>query len=492
MRQQISPKPLSPIAARSVDKRPAHDVEPERDAGLRGLSFGDGQDKQQTQLRSAYGGLSQIQAAGRGFRRSPVRGKTPANTNDESVASPVQFDPIQSSLSTPAEDLGAYCSVEEEPVSPPTEAVCADTGESDALDNRFERIVGNAIDAAIPDKGMAVSTKATARIRKPGPVDTEAIFEVSGSAERTDDGVEFKARASIGAKAGLNVFFGKVYAAVEGFGTLESKGDSAEESVRLLSLGLERKVAEISKDAADFIWGGEFATEAIRQMDENDQVEAALGIEGSVGGTTKVGKQKAELEVGVSEKNGTRYTANGGKLEETDTKITSLFLNSTVGNWDCELLANREKEGDTIVEEELDVSAQGTIDLLKASSAEKLGGEIAGKVGSIAKKLKEMVNGESGAQSDSTIQQVSSVLGLVEDLSPAAYVAKDKALPALKSRQLIDKAELKYKANLKASSIDKWIPTLKLSMIESIVSGKESAPFQLELEKELTLLEVEF
>jgi len=188
-------------------------------------------------------------------------------------------------------------------------------GEVKSLDSKFSRTAGRVVDSMLPNAG----DKAKVQINVNVPIDASGTvrvaFEFVAECERDDKGV--KGRIQIGggvsAKKEIDLYFmsAEVFAQAMVFGYMETYGDSATEMFDLMLLGIQQRVAGVSKPLANAVFNAQQMQNIVKNMDKDDYAESGLGVALSAGAGAGGGSKPREATAGVAASTGTRLSSNG-------------------------------------------------------------------------------------------------------------------------------------------------------------------------------------
>lgn len=164
-----------------------------------------------------------------------------------------------------------------------------DLGELDSLGKKFQKRAGGLADKCAPEPGRTGRMTVFVNVPVAAGGLVKVSFKFMGQVVRGEDGhLTMKLQVGGGVTAGkkIELYFATVnaFAAAQVFGYVEAKGDSGEECLRLIALGLHTRLSKANKKVANAVFGAETIKAAIAQLDDDDYVETGLGLEAAIGG----------------------------------------------------------------------------------------------------------------------------------------------------------------------------------------------------------------
>ncbi len=211
-----------------------------------------------------------------------------------------------------------------------------DLGEVDGLGKKFQKRAGSLAEKCAPENGRTGRMTVFVNVPVAAGGMVKVSFKFMGQVSRGDDGhVTMKLQVGGGVTAGkkIDLYFATVdaFAAAQVFGYVEAKGESGEECMRLIALGLHNRLSKASKRIANAVFGPETIQAALDEMDEDDYVETGLGLEAVVGGGGEIAPDiGAGGWMGGSKQKGERLSkGEGGELKSDKMDALSLSL----GTW---------------------------------------------------------------------------------------------------------------------------------------------------------------
>jgi hypothetical protein len=273
------------------------------------------------------------------------------------------------------------------------------------------------------------------------------------------------------------------------FGYLEAQGDTGEEVFRFLSYALYHRVAQVSTDAADYVWGRRFRSRTRRMMDENDYVESGLGAEFSAGISADGGNQA--VAAGVRGSTGTRITSAG----EQSVSMFAGKLAITSAPWGGELQVQLTGgEGNESGEISISVARQANLldfaSVLEDGSIQTL---MIDWVAGILAMGQSLLSRTSGAQAQSLGRRVGAIAGMVRDGSLGMNIGEAAALRAmggaLRSLSSVNMGQkLTVKLGVKPDEVGFESELERTSQIE--FGANDRAPVYVNLESSTRILKI--
>lgn len=305
------------------------------------------------------------------------------------------------------------------------QAAVRNLGEISSFGDAFYSRAGAVLDALLPDQGD--KGKVQININLPVNANVRVSFRFVCEGERSASGVKARIEVGAGVTATVDLWVAEAFAQAMAFGYLEAQGDTGEEVFRFMSLALYERVASVSADAADYVWGRSFRRRSQRMMDGDNYVESGLGVELSAGLSADGGDQ--QVGAGVRASSGTRISAAGtqsvsmlsGKLAVTSSPWSgevALQLSGGEGNESGQLSFSLAR--DTDITSFASVLEDGSIQTLMLDWA-------AGVVSSASR----LISRTSGAQSQSLARRVGAIAGLVRSNSLGLNIGSAAALRGL-------------------------------------------------------------
>lgn len=186
-----------------------------------------------------------------------------------------------------------------------------DLGKMEALDEGFYAAGGAVIDGLVPTVGQTGKVELSAEVPLDASGTASAVFTFSAKVARTGKGVKATIAvdfsAGVGQELDLWITTAKVFAKAGVKGSMEALGDSGEEVLRLMALGIRQRIAGLSETVADLVFDRGTIEDTVESMDEKDYVQSVLAGAASAGATLgKKGEDQAGGEVaaeaGIKEK----------------------------------------------------------------------------------------------------------------------------------------------------------------------------------------------
>jgi hypothetical protein len=194
-----------------------------------------------------------------------------------------------------------------------------DLGEVNGLNSGFTDTAGGLLDRLIPNEG----DKGKLEILINVPLDQTGTVNVSFlfacEVERDDKGVIGRVRIGGGVTCVQEVrayFFAfDVFARAMVFGYMEANGANGAAMFKHLLLGIQRRVASVSKRIADAVFDAKFIEDVVEDMRAGDYVTSGLGATVEAGANLTIGHgedaQEEGAGAGVTALTGTTLTADG-------------------------------------------------------------------------------------------------------------------------------------------------------------------------------------
>lgn len=196
---------------------------------------------------------------------------------------------------------------------------------------------GGMLDAMFPRPGDKKSLTFQVNCRPNPAISIGLEFNFRG--ERTDAG-KLKLGLDLGGfirgdieVGAFGVSVASAWAKARLYGYMDVSGDSGGEIFDLIQLAIWDKVADVSVDVAQFLWGGGFAVDVSNQMDDDDYIEYGWGFEASGGASwgssNGAGGNQYKAQAGVKHQQGKRLVSaparyGSGKMYTTeDTRTTT-------------------------------------------------------------------------------------------------------------------------------------------------------------------------
>lgn len=209
------------------------------------------------------------------------------------------------------------------------QAAVNNLGEISTFGDAFYSRAGAVLDALLPNQGD--KGKVQINVNLPVNSNVRVSFQFVCEGERNADGLKARVEVGAGVTATVDLWVAEAFARAMVFGYLESQGDNGQEVFRFMSLALYERVASVSRDAADYVWGRSFRRRSRGMMDEGDYVESGMGVEFAAGLSADGGNQA--VGAGVRASTGTRITAAGSQ----DVNMIAGKLALTAAPWSGEL-----------------------------------------------------------------------------------------------------------------------------------------------------------
>lgn len=300
-----------------------------------------------------------------------------------------------------------------DPKAAKQKAAVQSLGQVKRLDGGFYSAAGGVVDSLVPNKGDKGKLQLAVNVPVEQSGTVKINFEFIGSAERSDDGVKLRVQLGGGVvvskevKVNLGIYKATVeaYAQAKLFGYMEAQGDSGAEAFRLLGLGIQQRMAAVSKTVADAVFNGQFVQDTVQGMDSNDYVETGVGASVTAGfkGSAKPkgsGKKTPGVETqgsaGIEGQTGTRIEADHGKLEKTDVRQVAIPLNFAWRNNNYGVTVTAKWRGKKF--DAIEVEAAGDIMIdVKSMTA---GNAFASLISGFVSQIKAIIDKSSGMMPD--------------------------------------------------------------------------------------------
>ncbi|WP_428267601.1 DUF4157 domain-containing protein [Haliangium sp.] len=285
-------------------------------------------------------------------------------------------------------------------------------GQINRFDDSFYGRAGAVLEAAVPRGG----DKAKVQINVNLPVNANVSISFGFITEAENAQPNFKAKCEVqaGITGKVDLWLVEAFAQAKAVGYLEAQGDSGAEVFRFLAFGLYDRVAQVSRRAADFVWGDTFGATTRGQMQGDDYIESGVGVEvsaGVSGGGDGVG---AGLRV-----TGGQRVSNGGQTRENFGMVQGT-LSFSASPFSGEVQVKLGSRGGV---EEIEFGISGERFISAADfMAELTGGSFStlmiDYVGRAIGAVQNVVMGQSGLTQDrSQAQRVGAVLRTARDAS---------------------------------------------------------------------------
>lgn len=223
-----------------------------------------------------------------------------------------------------------------EPDKKPAGEEKEDLGQIEGLGKKFQKKAGGLADLCAPEPGRTGRMTVFVNVPVAAGGMVKVSFKFMGQVTRGEDGhVTTKLTVGGGVTAGkkINLYFATVdaFAAAQIFGYVEAKGESGEECMRLVALGLHTRLAKVNKSIANAVFGPETIAAALEGLDEDDYVETGLGVEAAVGGGGEIApdKQAGGWLAGSATKGDRLSRGDDGELKTDKMKGAAV----SIGTW---------------------------------------------------------------------------------------------------------------------------------------------------------------
>jgi hypothetical protein len=187
------------------------------------------------------------------------------------------------------------------------------------LGGGFSRKVGALIDVLIPKDGDCGAIQVDANLPIP-PIGANLAITMKAEVERMNAAsgkskVRVRSELAIGVSKKIDAVFMEAYAKVQLLGYTESLGDTSEEALRLITLGIYERLHGSFPGPAEALMDPRAAKATVAGMDEEDYSETGAGVSASA--SLKLGHGEHGKEMGGSAQftQGTRLHNEKGELK---------------------------------------------------------------------------------------------------------------------------------------------------------------------------------
>ncbi|GAB4569898.1 MAG: hypothetical protein Tsb0020_24320 [Haliangiales bacterium] len=187
------------------------------------------------------------------------------------------------------------------------QAAVRNLGEITTFGDSFYSRAGAVLDALLPNEGD--KGKVQINVNLPVNANVRVSFQFVCEGERNSNGIKSRVEVGAGVTATVDLWVAEAFAQAMVFGYLEAQGSNGAEVFRFMSLALYERVASVSRDAADYVWGRSFRRRSRAMMEGEDFVESGMGVEFSAGLSADGGNQA--VGAGVRASTGTRIDPTG-------------------------------------------------------------------------------------------------------------------------------------------------------------------------------------
>jgi hypothetical protein len=341
-------------------------------------------------------------------------------------------------------------------------------GDVDSFGESLYSALGGCVDALVPDVGDQSNAKLRVNVPVGGNPNVRIGLRIDAGAERSGNGV--KLSGSI-----MGTFTGQVetwlldaWVQARAGGYLEAQGDSGAECFRLMILAMQRRVASISQDAADYVFDGESIQRTINGMDDNDYVESGF----AAGVNAGAGSADNNASVDLSGTTGTRLSSNGrGGVQQQGTTSVQGAIKVKADPFEVEGQARFQWIEGAL--DEVKASMSGTHETSMEDLTLMVGGAnyVTGLIGDLG----DVISGQSGlAGNDTTAaRQVGSLVGFIHNNSTLGLGVPAASQAALQNLSRFNGVTIAHKLTVEGgwSASDGYGLGVKLERLQKVQFG---------------------
>lgn len=342
-------------------------------------------------------------------------------------------------------------------------------GEIDSFGESLYSGLGACVDALVPDVGDQSNAKLRVNVPVGGNPNVRLGLRIDVGAQRSDAGVKVSGELMGTFTGQVETWLLDAWVQARAGGYLEAQGDDGAECFRLLILAMQRRVASVSQDAADFVFDNASIQRTIDGMDSDDYVESGL----AAGVNAGVGTAGNGVSVDLSGRTGTRLSANGaGGLTEQGTTSATGAIKVKADPFEVEGQAQLQWIDGTL--DELKASMSGTHETSMEDLTLMVGSAnyVTGLIGDLG----DVVQGQSGlAGTDTTAaRQVGSLAGFIHNNSTLGLGVPAASQAALQNLSRFNGVSIAHKLTVEGG----WTQakgaglSVKLERLQKITFGE--------------------